>query len=241
VTGNGVNEFSSLVAELVKAAQGAAGNSEGVDVTDLITEWSPKIAAARDASVAAALLAQADFYWEASTLLDPVKAVAELNGEESMSAVIDAQIRTMREVSARLRRRAMQWKGLPPEDQAIHEMLAGGPPKSAAATALGVVGLPGLADDLANTYFGEHPELDKKTTSLEFRQGEKGWYIAGHMEMKAPPGFAMPPAPPDCDCACCLVGDGKCYCNNSGKPKTKWCKCVPCKTARDEGRTAEEG
>lgn len=229
MTGNGVNEFSSLVAELVRAAQGAAGNSEGVDVTDLITEWSPKVAAARDASVAAALLAQADFYWEASTLLDPVKAVAELNGEESMSAVIDAQIRTMREVSARLRRRAMQWSGLPAEDQAIHEMAAG---TASLAVPLGTVGLPGLADDLAKAYFDGHPELDRGKTSLEFRQGEKGWYIAGHMEIKEPPGFAVqPPAPPDCDCACCLVGDGLCYCEG---PKTKMCKCKPCVTARKD-------
>jgi hypothetical protein len=230
VTGNGVNEFSSLVADLVRVAQVAAGNSDGVDVTDLITEWSPKIAAARDASVAAALNAQAEFYWEASTLLDPVKAVAELNGEESMSAILDAQIRTMREVSTRLRRRAAEWRGVPPEDQAIHDMAAGVTPPP--ATPLGMVGLPGLADDLANAYFDQRPELDRGKTSLEFRQGEKGWYIAGHRELDEPPGLAMsPPAPPDCDCACCLVGDGLCYCEG---PKTKMCKCKPCVTARKD-------
>lgn len=245
MTGNGVNEFSSLVADIVRAAQGAASYSEGVDVTDLITEWSPRIAAARDASVAAALLAQADFYWEASTLLDPVKAVAELNGEESMSAVIDAQIRTMREVSSRLRRRAMEWKGLPAEDQAIHEMLAGGTPKSAAAPELAKTGsLTEVMGEITAAYLVHHPDLKmgRDLVSFEYREGENGWYVAGHIVLEQPPGLAVtPPAAPDCDCACCMVGDRKCYCNNSGKPKAKWCKCVPCKTARDEGRTAQEG
>ena len=229
MTGNGANEFSSIVREIVQAGDHRAGLLAEIEIDGLVAEWAPKVAAARDTSVAAALFTQADFYWEASTLLDPVKAVAELNGEESMCAVIDAQIRTMREVSARLRRRAMQWSGLPAEDQAIHEMAAGTAPL---AVPLGAVGLPGLADDLAKAYFDEHPELDRGKTSLEFRQGEKGWYIAGHMEIKEPPGFAMqPPAPPDCDCACCLVGDGLCYCEG---PKTKMCKCGPCVKARKD-------
>jgi hypothetical protein len=237
---SGVNEFSFLVGAIARAAQ-----LEGADIADLIGQWSPKIADARDATVAAALNAQAEFYWEASTLLDPTRAVAEANGEEAMTAVLDAQIRTMREVSSRLRRRAALFQGLSAEDQAIHEMAAATPtrPLTPGLAGLGAVGLPGLANDLADAYFREHPELDKATTSLEFRNGEKGWHIVGHRTLEHPPGFAVgegAAAAAELCCACCAVGDGKCYCNNSGKPKTKWCKCVPCKTARDNGQTAQE-
>ena len=244
MTGSGVNEFSGLVAGIVQASQ-AAGNSEGVDVTDLITTWSPLIARARDSSVADALDAQATFYWEASTLLDPAKTVADLQGEESMSAILDAQIRTMREVSNRLRRRAAEWRGLPPEDQAIHEMAAGGvtpaPPAAAAAVAGSLTAVMG---EIVAAYLVGHPELDpaRDMISFEFREGESGWYVAGHILIQHPPGAPLAPLDDDeCDCACCMVRDRKCYCNNSGKPKTKWCKCAPCKTARDEGRTAQEG
>lgn len=235
MSGSGVNEFSGLVAGIVQASQAAAGNSEGVDVTDLITTWSPLIARARDASVADALDAQATFYWEASTLLDPAKTVADLQGEESMSAILDAQIRTMREVSNRLRRRAAEWRGLPPEDQAIHEMAAGGvtpaaPPAAAAAVAGPLTAVMG---EIVAAYLVEHPELDpaRDMISFEFREGESGWYVAGHILIQHPPGLPVPPAAPDCACACCLVGDGLCYCEG---PKAKMCKCGPCKKARED-------
>jgi hypothetical protein len=240
VKSRGVNEFSSMVAGIVQAAQAAAGNSDGVDVTDLITKWSPLIAVARDSSVADALDEQATFYWEASTLLDPAKAVAELQGEENMSAILDAQIRTMREVSNRLRRRAAEWRGLSAEDQAIHDMAAGVKPAAAGPLVVPPLATHEVLGDITAAYYQLHPELDPSRTSLEYRNGDDGWYVAGHILIEHPPGLPVAPAP-DCDCACCMVGDRKCYCNNSGKPKPKWCKCVPCKTARDEGRTAQEG
>lgn len=235
ITG-GVNEFSGLVAAIVQDAQSIAGNSEGVDVTDLITKWSPMVAQARNYSVADALDAQATFYWEASTLLDPVKAVAEMNGEEAMSAVIDAQIRTMREVSARLRRRAMQWKGLPAEDQAIHEMAAGtvaagrdliAPMRAKAG------GLTEVMGEITAAYLVNHPDLKmgRDLVSFEYREGESGWYVAGHIVLEHPPGLAV--TPPDCGCPCCLVGDGLCYCEG---PKAKMCKCAPCVQARKDAK-----
>ena len=225
---SGVNEFSSLVAGIVQAAQGAAGNSEGVDVTDLITTWSPLVARARDSSVADALDAQATFYWEASTLLDPAKAVAEQQGEELMSAILDAQIRTMREVSNRLRRRAAEWRGLPPEDQAIHDMAAGVKPAAAGPLVVPPLATHEVLGDITAAYYQLHPDLDPSRTSLEYRNGDDGWYVAGHILIEA---VTAPPAPPDCDCACCLVGDGLCYCEG---PKTKMCKCVPCVKARKD-------
>lgn len=229
----GVNEFRAMVRTIVETSD-KAGFLGAADIEGIADEWAQKIAAARDASVAAALDAQAEFYWEASTLLDPAKSVAEMQGEDAMGAILDAQIRTMREVSTRLRRRAAEWRGLPAEDQAIHEMAAGtsppAQPTAAACTRGGPVSREVL-EELGAAYLAQHPELDPKATSLEYRPGKEGWYVAGHIVIEQQPGFAMTPAPPLCDCACCAVGDGLCHCEG---PKTKMCKCDPCKNARKD-------
>lgn len=252
MTGGG--QFWSMVRAIVEAAD-KAGFLGPADIEALATEWAEKIAAAHDASVAAALNQQAEFYWEASTLLTPTRAVAESTGEESMTAVLDAQIRTMQEVSARLRRRAAQFQGVSAEDQAIHDMAAGArvmpiiptvpaepffhhPDKSLHAT----------FNALVAAYIADHPDVDPKATSFEFvNGGDDGWRIAGH-KAQEPAGvpeeeIALGGPQGGACCACCAVEDGRrlCYCVNSGKPKAKWCKCGPCKTAREEGRTAQEG
>lgn len=229
-----VAEFGPHIRAVIDAADKAGFLGEA-DIAALVAQTARLIARERDRSVADALDAQAEFYWEASTLLDPARGVAEANGEEGMTAVLDAQIRTMREVSTRLRRRAAQWRGVSPEDQAIHDMAAGTPPKSVAADGMQAAGLPSLASDLGDAYFREHPDLDRKTTSLEFRNGEKGWAVVGHHQVEPAPVAKAPAedektAPEPC-CDCCAVGDGQCYCEG---PKAKMCKCAPCKKARED-------
>jgi hypothetical protein len=234
VKASAVSEFGQLVGEI--AAEASAAH---VDIADLVNRYAPMIAAARDASVAEALNDQATFYWEASTLLDPARAIAERNGEESMAAVIDAQITTMREVSTRLRRRAAEFAG-GAEDQAIHAMVSA-PPEAFRAivhpgerwptTSKGLagLGLAGVADELSKAYFLAHPHLDPARTSLEFRNGEQGWYVVGHEELAQAPGWV--PSPGGECCACCAVADGKCYCDGSAE---SMCQCKPCKKARED-------
>ena len=241
-----VHEFGPKIRAVVETSD-KAGFLGSADIEALVAEWSAKIAAARDASVAAALNAQAEFYWEASTLLAPTRAVAESTGEESMTAVLDAQIRTMQEVSARLRRRAAQFQGVSAEDQAIHEMAAGKPVATGPFFERLDKSLHATFNDLVAAYLVDHPDLDPKKTSFDFiNGGEEGWRIAGHkvVEESGAPDEAIALGGPEGEacCSCCAVNDGRrlCYCNNSGKPKAKWCKCGPCKEARDAGRLADE-
>lgn len=211
-----VSEFGQLVGEIA-----ADGRDNHVEIADLVNKYAPLVAAARDASVADALNQQADFYWEASALLDPARMVAERNGEEAMTAVLDSQINTMREVSKRLRRRAMQFAGVPAEDQAIHAMATAAP----APTAPAMGPLSGIAFELGQAYFIAHPELDPKRTQLEFRNGEKGWHVSSHREVESP--GSMDP------CSCWAAGSGKCYCANSTNGGHV-CDYGPCKKFRGE-------
>lgn len=188
----------------------------GAPADEVVERYGPILSAMITTRVAEALDAQADFYWEASTLLDPARQVAEQNGEESMTAVLDAQIRTMREVSARIRRRAADWRG------------SDGPDPLAVVEPAAPVSLADSVTALADAWFEEHPEADRSSTTLEFRKGDDGlWKVAG--------GYGAG----DACCACCATGTGKCYCHNSGQPKTKWCKCEACKEARKEGRLGD--
>lgn len=88
----------------------------------------------RDEAVAAALDAHASFYWESSTLLDPAREAARAGGDESMEALLTAQIKIMREVSARLRRRAAEIRGVTEEEAAARQMLEQPAAAPAAAT-----------------------------------------------------------------------------------------------------------
>lgn len=207
-----------------------AAGQKGAGADEVVDRFAPVIVQMVTGSVADVLDAQANFYWEASSLLDPTRQVAESNGEEAMLAVIDAQIRTMREVSTRLRRRAADWRGNDAPD------VLGAP--AAAAT---------LADSvtaLTDEWFDAHPELDRATTSLEFRKGDDGlWKVMGAFQIVRAEGLSAhlltPQEEEEPCCACCATGTGKCYCHNSGKPKTKWCRCEPCVAARMEGKLGD--
>ena len=111
-------EHGTLVADIVAAAKDGRN-----DLVDLIREHSARISAMRDKAVAGALDAQASFYWEASTLLEPARKAARSAGEEGMEGLLGAQIETMREVSARLRRRAAEIRGVPADEAAARQVL----------------------------------------------------------------------------------------------------------------------
>lgn len=240
--GRGIHEFTALVTAIVQAADQRAGLLAAVEVDELVGKWAPLVQVSRDSAVADVLDQQAEFYWEASTLLEPTKLVAERSGEDTAAAIVDSQIRTMREVSARLRRRAAEWRGVSAEDQAIHEMAAGAPTPAGGLEVAGPLHV--AVSELTDAYFKEHPELDPKTTSLEFRHvGDWGWKVVGHrvvkegppLEVAFPEGAAVAPAgtleeAAPC-CECCAVGDGQCYCEG---PAKTLCKCKPCVKARKD-------
>lgn len=110
-------EYGQLIAEIYRAALG------GHDQVDLMREYTGEIQCIRNEAVAAALDTQASFYWESSTLLDPACEAARAGGDESMEALLTAQIKIMREVSARLRRRAAEIRGVSVEEAAARALL----------------------------------------------------------------------------------------------------------------------
>jgi len=119
-------EFGQIVLDIFRAALA------GGDQVDLMREHTAVIQRVRDEAIAAALDAHASFYWEASTLLDPAREAARAGGDEAMEALLTAQIKIMREVSARLRRRAAEISGVSEEEAAARQLLE---QPAAAATA----------------------------------------------------------------------------------------------------------
>lgn len=200
------------------------GRETGSD--EAVEAFAPVLATMVAARVADALDAQGNFYWEASTLLDPARQVAEQNGEDAMMAVIDAQIRTMREVSTRLRRRAADWRGAAEPDSSW---------VAAPGVAEASAGLPSVAA-LADAWFAEHPQIDPAYTSLEFKKDDQGrWNVVGSFDVPQQPGFPLPPPAPPLEvcCECCSADDGLCYCEG---PAKSWCKCKPCFQKRKDAK-----
>ena len=110
-------EHAALIAEIYKCASG------GQDQMDTCREYSVKINALIDGAVAAELDRQATVQWDASTMIEPAQKVLSEAGEEAGAALLDVSIRTMREVSARLKRRAAEVRGISPEEMAMRGIL----------------------------------------------------------------------------------------------------------------------
>lgn len=110
-------EHAALIAEIYKCA------ITGQDQMDTSREYSVKINALMDNAVAAELDRQATVQWDASTMIEPAQKVLSEAGEEAGAALLDVSIRTMREVSARLKRRAAEVRGVSPEEAAARAQL----------------------------------------------------------------------------------------------------------------------
>lgn len=110
-------EHAALIAEIYKCA------ITGQDQMDTSREYSVKINALMDNAVAAELDRQATVQWDASTMIEPAQKVLSEAGEEAGAALLDVSIRTMREVSSRLKRRAAEVRGISPEEMAMRGIL----------------------------------------------------------------------------------------------------------------------
>lgn len=111
-------EHAALVSEIIKAA-----SDNGNDPVDLIRRFSVMISDLRNAAVAEELDRQATVQWDVSTMIEPAQKVLSEAGEEAGAALLDVSIRTMREVSARLKRRAAEVRGITPEELAMRGVL----------------------------------------------------------------------------------------------------------------------
>lgn len=90
---------------------------------DIATEWGARFAAEADEAIAEELARQAEFYWDSAALLEPTRQVMFEQAQEEAVAMLDGQIRLMREVSKRLNTRAAAVRGVSPDELAAREKL----------------------------------------------------------------------------------------------------------------------
>lgn len=120
-------EFAALVGKICDACQDglnpAAKAQRKRDLIDILREFSPQISAIRDEAIAEELSRQAAFYWESAAMHEPAQMVLSQGGEEAGAALLDVSIRIMREVSAKLKRRSAELRGVSVEELALRGLL----------------------------------------------------------------------------------------------------------------------
>lgn len=112
-------EHAPLVDSIIKSAR-VGWNADGKrhasgdvpDVVDLIREISPRISSIRDEAVAAELDRHSTFFWDHAAMLETTWKPLLEQGEEDAAAILDGQIRLLREMSSRLSRRAAAVRGI---------------------------------------------------------------------------------------------------------------------------------
>lgn len=122
-------EHAALIDAVIKAARGQDSQgkllkgSAAVDTIDLIREISPKISSLRDEAVAAELDAQSAFCWEHAAMLEATWKPLFEQGNEDAAAIIDGQLKLLRELSGRLSRRAAAVRGISEDELRARSLL----------------------------------------------------------------------------------------------------------------------
>lgn len=94
-----------------------------VDCNPILAKYADLLTAAAAEHAAGELDAQADFYRDGAELFAGPKDAALELGDEDESAVLAMQARTLRDVAARLRRRAVSVRGMTADEVAARDQL----------------------------------------------------------------------------------------------------------------------
>lgn len=123
-------DYQVAVEQLLADALKKVGEYGGVDLPTyfaefggLVAEWGARFAREVDEVVAEELARQAEFYWDSAALLEPTRQVMFEQAQEEAVAMLDGQIRLMREVSKRLNARAAAVRGVTADELAAREKL----------------------------------------------------------------------------------------------------------------------
>jgi len=111
-------EHAALI-DLIGKAMGA----KGADQVDVMRTYSGHITRLRDEAIGEELDAQSRFLWEHGTMLEKTFEVLNANGDEAAAAIIDGQVRLLREMSGRLSRRAAAIRGVTEEELKMRALL----------------------------------------------------------------------------------------------------------------------
>lgn len=111
-------EHAALI-DLIGKAMGA----KGADQVDVMRTYSGHITRLRDEAIGEELDAQSRFLWEHGTMLEKTFEVLNANGDETAAAIIDGQVRLLREMSGRLSRRAAAIRGVTEEELKMRALL----------------------------------------------------------------------------------------------------------------------